>query len=207
MKEGVKISWNFTLNIWNHCTFMNWFSRISLIYLRPCQPCQLVKEMEYPAFKIKSTFRGKCCFFLGCLCNKCNKCATLSLYCTFGVWRVVKGTCFTTYEEDISIKWELPLEHHQVLLSSLACTRRAEPKRWLPLPLQHTFIQTHLHILFNEAGCYTVCMHTHTYTSAAQWGTSIQLAWLLIKVCTQRRAGTGEGSPKGVSAVRALNSV
>lgn len=121
---------------------------------------------------------GETLFFLECLCNKCNKCATLSLYCTFGVWRVVKGTCFTTYKEDISIKWELPLEHHQVLLSSLACTRRAEPKRWLPLHLKHTATKTHIHMLSNAAKCvHVILMHAHTtHISAAQWGTSIQLA-------------------------------
>ena len=101
-------------------------------------------------------------------------------------WRVVKGACFITYEEDISIKWELPFEHHQLLLSSLACTRRAEPKRYSCYSLSgtHTMTETHLHTLSNAAKCAhvvdTVCTHTqthtHTHTSAAQWGTSIQLA-------------------------------
>lgn len=134
--------------------------------------------------------------------SKCYKCASLSLHCTFGVWRVAKGTRFITYQEDISIKSELPLEHHQVLLSSLACIRRAESKGLLTLSSHaHTLRvakQTYICCLMqpNVLMLYIACAHM-PHTSFAQWGISIQLAWLLIKACTERKAATGGGGPKG----------
>lgn len=97
----------------------------------------------------------------------------------------MKGTWFTTYKEDISIKRELALEHHQVLPSSVACTSRTESKWCLALH-PHRQKKTHKDMLSDAAkyahGMHTAhaCMQTHTHThihlphmSAAQWGTAV----------------------------------
>ena len=131
--------------------------------------------MDYPAFKIKSSFWAKHCFFLRWSCNKYQKCATLSLYCTFGGWTVVKGTWFTTHKEDVSIKRELAPEHHQVLPSSVACTRRTESKwRLAPQLKTNTGEKKHTNTCCRmqqstlmvctllKRACK--CTHTHTQT-------------------------------------------